>query len=303
MNNEFKDEVSSRFKQMQSEIVSALSTEEHKGHFQSDPWSRLEGGYGGGGLTRIVTAGEVFERGGVNFSEVHGELPADMSEKLIGENSAQPFYASGVSIVMHPYSPMVPTVHFNVRYLEVKDKRWFGGGTDLTPYYLFEEDAKHFHQTLKAHCDKYNPTYYSKFKKWCDEYFYLQHRNEARGVGGIFFDYLGKEDDQKVEAIFPFVAGLGKTFIDCYLPIVKRRRDEEWGEDEKQFQLMRRGRYVEFNLIYDRGTLFGLRTGGRTESILMSLPPEVKWVYDYKVNSNSREAKLFEILSRPREWL
>ncbi len=306
MNNPRAD-IASKFRSVQDRIVSQLALLEPKVEFRSDSWERGEGGYGGGGISCVLTAGEVFERAGVNFSEVFGELPADMTEKLTGTKSVQPFYATGVSIVIHPLSPMVPTVHFNVRYLEVGKLAWFGGGTDLTPYYLFEEDATHFHNTLRSHCASYDPEYYQKFKKWCDEYFFLPHRGETRGVGGIFFDYLGKDSLANERALLfeklsPFVVGLGECFLNCYVPVVKRRVTEPWSEKEKEFQLIRRGRYAEFNLIYDRGTLFGLRTGGRTESILMSMPPLAKWEYDFHPEKGSREENLIQTLRTPREW-
>jgi coproporphyrinogen III oxidase len=211
------------------------------------------------------------------------------------------FRATGVSLVLHPTSPMVPTTHANFRYLEKGDKAWFGGGADLTPYYLQREDAVHFHRTLKAACDAHAPIGdYPRFKKWCDEYFFLPNRNETRGVGGIFYDYL--EGDGDLEATFAFARDAGRSFVPAYAPIVERRRDEPWGEAERTWQLIRRGRYVEFNLIYDRGTIFGLKTEGRTESILMSLPPMVSWVYDHVPAPGSREAELVAAL-RPQDWL
>ena len=225
-----------------------------------------------------------------------------MTKKLLGTDGEAKFYATGTSLVLHPYSPMIPTVHANFRYLEVGNKKWFGGGSDLTPYYLFEEDARHFHKTAKNVCDKHDNCFYSQFKKECDQYFYLPHRKEARGVGGIFYDYLGKEEPEKLENFFSFAKDYSESFLDSYLPIVERRKDEPWTETQKEFQLLRRGRYVEFNLIYDRGTLFGLRTNGRTESILMSLPPTVNWTYNYQPTAGSKEAQLLEVLKNPRDW-
>ena len=211
----------------------------------------------------------------------------------------QQLFATGISLVLHPSSPMIPAVHMNLRYLELANgDTWFGGGSDLTPYYLFEEDARHFHQTLKNVCDKHDKTSYLRFKQSCDEYFFLKHRSETRGIGGIFFDYQ-REDHEK---IFPFVQDAGNAFLESYLPIVKRRTTELWGKKEKEWQLIRRGRYVEFNLLYDRGTLFGLETNGRTESILMSLPPEVSWQYDHHPQAGSREAALENILRHPISW-
>jgi len=262
-----------------------------------------------------MEGGALFEKAGVNFSEVHGRFDEAFAAKLpVGQGSK--FFATGVSLVLHPLNPMVPTVHANFRYLERGLSGWFGGGTDLTPYYPYTEDAIHFHQTLKDACDKFDPWYYPRFKKWCDEYFFIKHRNEARGVGGIFFDYLtGKHADEPlgpgderqdadpgIESIFEFVQGVGRSFLPAYLPIAERRRTEPYSDREREFQLIRRGRYVEFNLIYDRGTHFGLQTGGRSESILMSLPPMVRWQYDYQPEAGSREAEAREFY-QPRDWV
>jgi coproporphyrinogen III oxidase len=232
----------------------------------------------------------------VNFSDVAGELPEEIAAHTPGEGRA--FRASGISLVIHPRSPMVPTVHANFRCLTKGAAVWFGGGADLTPYYPYREDAVHFHATLRAACDRHDPGYYPKFKKWCDEYFFLPHRGETRGVGGLFFDYLGGD----LEGTFAFVRDVGDSFLPAYLPIAERRREEHWGEREREFQLWRRGRYVEFNLLYDRGTIFGLRTGGRIESILMSLPPLVRWKYGHEPEPGSREAALSDFL-RPTDWL
>jgi coproporphyrinogen III oxidase len=300
-----KNKVVNLFKKSQQKICNALESVDTKTKFISDPWNRVEqnGSYGGGGLTRIFQNGEIFEKAGVNFSEVHGSLPNEMSHKLIGKNKPANFYATGISLVIHPRSPLIPTTHANFRYLEVEDKSWFGGGIDLTPYYLFEEDAQCFHQTLKNYCNKHDNSYYPKFKEWCDQYFYLPHRGETRGIGGLFFDYLGKEEGEITADFFPFVSEGPQSFIDCYLPIVNNRKNLTWTEEQKHFQLLRRGRYVEFNLLYDRGTQFGLQTGGRTESILMSLPPEVIWEYNYTPEQGSAEEKLIETLKSPRSWL
>jgi coproporphyrinogen III oxidase len=209
------------------------------------------------------------------------------------------FFATGISLVIHPRNPMVPTVHMNLRYFEMDDgASWFGGGTDLTPYYLFEEDARHFHRVLKNACDKHSTEYYPRFKKWCDEYFSIKHRNEVRGIGGIFFDYLKGSND----SLFSFVNDVGNAFLPSYIPLVERRMDEPYTEEHRNWQLLRRGRYVEFNLVYDRGTLFGLETGGRIESILMSLPPFVSWKYDHRPKPGSPEAELTAVLRKPREW-
>jgi coproporphyrinogen III oxidase len=293
------DRAAEFFQELQSEISEALATEDGKEGFSADPWSR-EGG--GGGVARVLQEGAVFEKGGVNWSRVEGELPADFAAQMPGEGRA--FRATGVSLVIHPRSPMVPTTHANFRMLEKGDKCWFGGGADLTPYYLFREDAEHFHGTLRAACDRHAPLGdYPRFKKWCDEYFFLGHRGETRGVGGIFFDYLdGSGSERDLEDIFAFVRDVGRAFVPAYLPIVQRRRDLPYGDSERHWQLIRRGRYVEFNLIYDRGTVFGLKTNGRTESILMSLPPLVRWEYDVHPEPGSREAELLSAL-KPTDWL
>jgi len=286
------EQTESYFKELQDGIVKAI--EDLDGvRFREDLWSR-EGG--GGGRTRVLEEGNVFEKGGVNFSSVHGNLPEQFASKIpLGSGTS--FFATGISLVLHPRSPMVPAVHANFRYLEKADAQWFGGGSDLTPCYPYEEDAAHFHRTLKQACDRHDADFYPRFKKWCDEYFMLKHRGEMRGVGGIFFDYL--QDDQ--EKNFAFVKDAGNSFVNAYLPIVQRRMKEPYGEHERQYQLYRRGRYVEFNLLYDRGTIFGLETRGRTESILMSLPPLVRWVYDFKPAAGSREEKALEFY-QPRDW-
>jgi coproporphyrinogen III oxidase len=282
----------SYFRRLQDRISSAI--EELDGtRFLEDAWER-EGG--GGGRTRVLEEGKVFEKAGVNFSSVHGNLPEQFAAKIPRGNGTE-FYATGVSLVFHPRSPMVPAVHANFRYLEKGDAAWFGGGTDLTPCYPWAEDAAHFHRVIRQACDRHDPGFYPRFKKWCDEYFILKHRGEMRGVGGIFFDYL--EGDR--EKNFAFVRDVGDSFLEAYLPIAKRRMREPYGDAERQYQLYRRGRYVEFNLLYDRGTIFGLETRGRTESILMSLPPLVRWVYDFKALPGSREEKALEFY-QPRDW-
>jgi coproporphyrinogen III oxidase len=280
------------FKDLQDGIVKAI--EDLDGvRFREDVWSR-EGG--GGGRTRVLEDGNVFEKGGVNFSSVHGNLPEQFASKIpLGSGTS--FFATGISLVLHPRSPMVPAVHANFRYLEKGDAQWFGGGSDLTPCYPYEEDAAHFHRTLKQACDHHDSNFYPRFKKWCDEYFTLKHRGEMRGVGGIFFDYLEGDRDKN----FAFVQDAGNSFVNGYLPIVQRRMKEPYGEHERQYQLYRRGRYVEFNLLYDRGTIFGLETRGRTESILMSLPPLVRWIYDFKPVPGSREENALEFY-QPRDW-
>jgi coproporphyrinogen III oxidase len=277
------------FARLQARIVAALEALDGTS-FGSDSWQRPEGG---GGITRVLEEGRVFERGGVNLSRVHGrELPPSASAAR-PQLAGQPFEAMGVSLVLHPRNPYCPTVHLNVRFFSAGDTWWYGGGMDLTPYYGFENDARHFHAT----CKKAVGDHYPRFKNWCDEYFHLKHRNEPRGIGGIFFDDLA--DDSS----FDLVKAVGDHFLDAYVPILERRKDLPYGEREREFQAYRRGRYVEFNLVYDRGTLFGLQSGGRTESILMSLPPRVAWRYDWKPEPGSPEAKLYSDFLRPRDWV
>jgi coproporphyrinogen III oxidase len=283
----------SLFRSLQADICASLEALDG-GRFGSDAWQR-EGG--GGGLSRVLEGGALFEKAGVNFSSVEGELSDEFAAQVPGGGTR--FRATGVSLVIHPRSPMVPTTHANFRYLEKGDRWWFGGGADLTPYYLYREDAEHFHRALKQPCDRHpGVASYARFKTWCDEYFFLKHRGETRGVGGLFYDYL--EGDG--EAVLAFQRDAGAAFIEAYRPIVERRRDEPWGEAERSWQLHRRGRYVEFNLLFDRGTTFGLKTGGRVESILMSLPPLVSWQYDRVPEPGSREADLIAHL-RPVDWL
>lgn len=298
------DRAAAFFQELQTEICAALAQEDGRSTFSADRWTR-EGG--GGGLSRVLTEGAVFEKGGVGWSLVEGQLPEDFARQIPGEG--RDFRATGVSLVIHPRSPLVPTTHANFRFLEKGDKQWFGGGADLTPYYLFREDAVHFHRTLKQACDRHAPIGdYPRFKKWCDDYFHLPHRGESRGVGGLFFDYLdgssadGASPADELEKVFAFVRDAGRAFLPAYLPIVQRRRNIEYGEAERRWQLYRRGRYVEFNLLHDRGTVFGLKTGGRTESILMSLPPLVRWDYDVQAAPGSREAELMSALV-PTDWL
>ncbi len=282
------------FQELQGRIATALEAEDGLARFGADRWQR-DGG--GGGLSRVLTDGKVFEKAGVNFSAVHGQFSPEMQKQMPGDGAD--FFATGVSLVLHPQNPYVPTVHANFRCIQHGKALWFGGGADLTPYYPEREDVEHFHRAWKRACDAHDPTYYPRFKKWCDEYFFLPHRQETRGVGGIFFDNLTGES---LERVFDFVRDAGNTFLDAYLPIVQRRRNTAFGEREREFQLLRRGRYAEFNLIYDRGTIFGLKTNGRTESILMSLPPVVKWQYDVKYEAGTREADLGNWL-RATDWL
>ncbi len=285
---------------LQESIVKGLEEVDGKA-FRKDQWDRPEGG---GGMSRVIEEGNVFERGGVNFSHVHGEgLPASATAAR-PELAGRSFEAMGVSLVLHPRNPYAPTVHMNVRFFEASKPGadpvwWFGGGMDLTPYYGYEEDATHFHQTCKEALQPYGDNYYPDFKKWCDKYFYLKHRQEPRGIGGIFFDDLNQPD---FDTCFNLTKSVGDSFLLAYRPVVEHRIDTPYTENERDFQAYRRGRYVEFNLVWDRGTLFGLQTGGRTESILMSLPPIVKWRYDWKPEAGSAEDKLYTDFLIGKEW-
>ena len=277
------------FSGLQERIVSALEVVDRKG-FIRDSWQRPEGG---GGTSCIVEHGQVFERGGVNLSRVHGrQLPPSASASR-PQLAGRAFEAMGVSLVLHPRNPYCPTVHMNVRFFSAGNLGWFGGGMDLTPYYGFEEDARHFH----AVCKEAVGAHYPRFKQWCDEYFHLKHRGEPRGIGGIFFDDLGQDSS------FALVKSVGDHFLAAYLPILERRKSLPFSEKERSFQAYRRGRYVEFNLVYDRGTLFGLQSGGRTESILMSLPPRADWRYDWRPEPGSPEEKLYTDFLKPRDWI
>ncbi len=293
---ELKQQAPKFFSSLQDTICQGLEACDGQARFREDLWHR-EGG--GGGRTRVMENGAIFEKAGVNFSAVEGTLPEEFAKKLGGGGAGREFFATGVSLVLHPHNPYIPTVHANFRFLEKGGGAWFGGGADLTPIYPFREDVVHFHSTLKQACDLHSPEYYPKFKSWCDEYFFIKHRNETRGVGGIFFDYL--EGD--LEAIFAFVREAGQSFLPAYLPIVERRRHLSYTEREREFQLIRRGRYAEFNLVYDRGTVFGLETRGRTESILMSLPPLASWVYDYTPTPGTPEADAWTYFTTRQEWL
>jgi coproporphyrinogen III oxidase len=290
--------------QLQNDICFALETADGKAKFIEDEWQR-EGG--GGGKTRVITNGNIFEKGGVNTSVVHGVLPEVMQQNLNVKHGN--FFACGISLVIHPHNPFVPTVHANYRYFELYDDagtlidQWFGGGADLTPYYLFEADAIHFHQTQKAACDTFDISLYPKFKTACDNYFYNHHRKEARGIGGLFFDYLRGNENFDAAFWFNFTTSVGKVFIDSYLPIVQQRKNNAFNEQQKYWQEIRRGRYVEFNLIHDKGTLFGLKTNGRIESILMSLPPTVRWDYNFQPETNSAEEQLLAVLKSPKSWV
>lgn len=299
-----KDTFYSYIQTLQDQICAGLEQIDGVAKFRQDIWERPEGG---GGRTRVIENGKVFEKGGVNISGVHGKLPEAM-QKMFGVGDVD-FFACGLSLVIHPKSPMVPTVHANWRYFEMYDKdgniidQWFGGGQDLTPYYLFEEDATHFHQICKTACDKHNPEFYPKYKKQCDSYFWNAHRNEARGIGGLFFDYCKATDSMSMQSWYDFVTEVGNSFLSAYLPIVERRKDLPYNDANRTWQEIRRGRYVEFNLVHDKGTLFGLKTNGRIESILMSLPPHVQWVYDHHPEPGSEEERLVEILQHPRDWV
>lgn len=288
---------------LQDEISSRLEKLDGRATFQEDNWKRPEGG---GGRTRVIENGNIFEKGGVNTSQVHGELPEAM-QQYFGVKDAQ-FFACGLSLVLHPSSPMVPTVHANWRYFEMYNQegeivdQWFGGGQDLTPYYLFDEDAAHFHTVCKTACDKHNPEFYPRYKARCDEYFYNVHRGEGRGIGGLFFDYCKATGDLSMQDWYNFVTEVGDSFLEAYVPIVERRRDTAFAKAQKDWQEIRRGRYVEFNLVHDKGTLFGLKTNGRIESILMSLPPVVQWKYDHHPEVGSEEERLINVLKEPRDW-
>lgn len=287
---------------LQDHICQQLAAADGKGHFAEDQWVREEGG---GGQSRVMTHGAVFEQAGVNFSHVSGAtLPASATAHR-PELAGRSFQAMGVSLVIHPLSPYIPTSHANVRFFIAEKPGeapvwWFGGGFDLTPYYGFEEDARHWHLTAQQLCQPFGDDVYPKYKKWCDDYFFIKHRNEARGIGGLFFDDLNSPD---FDTCFSFMQAVGNGFTDAYLPIVEQRKALQWGERERQFQLYRRGRYVEFNLVWDRGTLFGLQTSGRTESILMSMPPLVRWEYGYEPEAGSPEAALYSDFLPVRDWL
>jgi coproporphyrinogen III oxidase len=286
---------------LQDRICDALVRADGDATFREDPWQRADGG---GGRSRILTDGAVFEQAGVNFSHVYGANLPPSATAARPELAGRSFQALGVSLVIHPKNPYVPTSHCNVRYLIAERAGatpvwWFGGGFDLTPYYGFEDDCTHWHRTAKAACDPFGADYHARFKKWCDEYFYLKHRQEPRGIGGLFFDDF---TDGGFNHALAFWQSVGDHYLDAYLPIVQKRKDAPYGERERDFQLYRRGRYVEFNLVYDRGTLFGLQSGGRTESILMSLPPLVRWRYDWKPEPGTSEAKLYDVFLKPRDW-
>lgn len=298
-----KDQFYNYIVSLQSHICTALERTDGKSMFVTDKWERPEGG---GGVSRIISKGEVFEKGGVNISAVYGELPQQMRDAfgVAGKN----FFATGLSLVIHPVNPYVPTVHANWRYFELYDDEdklvdsWFGGGSDLTPYYIFEEDGAHFHSTLKAAMDPFGSSLYPKYKEQCDNYFINRHRNnEARGIGGVFYDYLRPRDPEDAQHLVDFQRANGNAFLQAYLPIVEKRKHHPFSEREVWWQEIRRGRYAEFNLVHDRGTLFGLKTNGRIESILMSMPPRARWEYNFTPEAGTPEAKLMEYL-KPRDW-
>lgn len=290
------------FLSLQDTICRSLENIDQKATFQQDNWERKEGG---GGRTRVLTNGALFEQAGVNFSHVYGDTLPKSATTHRPELAGRRFQAMGVSLVIHPLNPYIPTSHANVRFfIAEKDGEdpvwWFGGGFDLTPYYGFEEDVIHWHKVAKSICTPFSEGYYPRYKKWCDDYFYIKHRNEPRGVGGLFFDDLNTPD---FDHCFEFVQHVGLGYLDAYLPIVEKRKSMPWSEHERQFQLYRRGRYIEFNLVWDRGTLFGLQSGGRTESILMSMPPLVRFEYNYSPEPNTPEAKLYSDFLIQKEWV
>ena len=303
----------SLIKTQQSHIVSALEKLDPEHNFRTDTWSRPTGG---GGISCVLQDGTVFEKAGVNTSIVYGTLPRPAIQKMrVNHKALDPdvesleFFAAGLSLVLHPQNPMAPTVHLNYRYFETMDQDgkcnawWFGGGTDLTPSYLFDEDAIHFHRTIKDACDKHDRGFYPRFKSWCDKYFYIPHRHESRGIGGIFFDDLDEEEKDQ-EQLFSFVKDCLDAFLPSYLPLIERRKELPYTESEKQWQQLRRGRYVEFNLVHDRGTAFGLQTpGARVESILMSLPLTARWMYMHEPEKGSREERLLNVLKTPLDWV
>jgi len=301
-----KEQITADYQLIQDEICAALEHLDGKAKFEEEKWER-EGG--GGGRTRIIQNGNVLEKGGVNFSAVHGQLPPVMQKAL--QITQDDFFATGISIVVHPNHPMVPIIHMNIRYFEMPSTfadgqqpvRWFGGGIDLTPHYVIEDDAKFFHQSLKDVCDKFNADFYSRFKTWADDYFYIKHREETRGIGGIFYDKLIATDELSWEDIFEFSKALGRSFINIYTELVTRNRDKQFTDDQQQWQYQRRSRYTEFNLVYDAGTRFGLETNGRIESILMSLPPTAKWVYNYQAQAGSEEEKTLSLLKKGINWV
>ncbi|MFD2598920.1 oxygen-dependent coproporphyrinogen oxidase [Sphingobacterium corticis] len=295
-----REHIANTYKQIQQEITEALEKVDGVATFKEENWER-DGG--GGGRTRIIQHGDIFEKGGVNFSEVHGKLPEPIRRSFGVEE--EDFFATGVSIVIHPNNPWVPIIHMNIRYFELNDEiKWFGGGIDLTPHYVDREDASYFHQSLKKVCDDYHPEFYAKYKAWADRYFYIKHRRETRGIGGIFYDKITPENTGlNYEDIFAFSCDLGRLFPKVYADLVNKSRHKAFSEAEKQWQLIRRGRYVEFNLVYDSGTKFGLETNGRIESILMSLPEQANWIYNYQPIAGSAEEQTLALLKQDINWV
>lgn len=293
-----QDDIIAGFRSLQQRITAGLEEEDGTGRFQEDAWERPGGG---GGFSRILNQGAVIEKGGVNFSAVYGHLP-DNIVKALGVQASK-FLATGVSIVIHPHSPLVPIIHMNVRYFGLEDGTWwFGGGIDLTPHYVVESDARFFHQQLKTTCDRFDPAFYPKYKQWADDYFYIKHRKETRGIGGIFFDRLNADSGHSKEKFWDYVMAVGNTFAPTYRELMARHKHEPYTEQQKEWQLLRRGRYVEFNLVYDKGTKFGLDTEGRIESILMSLPRNVSWYYDHQPAPESPEAETLSLLRKGVDW-
>jgi coproporphyrinogen III oxidase len=299
-----KEEIAAQYQQIQDEICAGLEQVDGKATFVEELWQR-DGG--GGGRTRVIQNGNVFEKGGVNFSAVHGQLPEVMKNALKVEQ--RDFFATGVSIVIHPNHPIVPIIHMNIRYFEMEAEpghepvKWFGGGIDLTPHYVIEDDARFFHQQLKNVCDKFNGEFYPRFKKWADDYFFIKHRNETRGIGGIFYDRLAATEQHSWDDIFEFSKAVGRSFLPTYTEIVNRNRNKDYTEAQQEWQYQRRSRYAEFNLVYDAGTKFGLETNGRIESILMSLPPQARWIYNYQAEPGSEEEKTLSLLKKGINWV
>lgn len=300
-----KEEIASQYQEIQNEICAGLELLDGKARFTEELWQR-DGG--GGGRSRVIQDGNILEKGGVNFSAVDGQLPESIKNALkVGQSD---FFATGVSIVIHPNHPMVPIIHMNIRYFEMPSNdngkppvRWFGGGIDLTPHYVIDDDAHFFHSKLKAVCDKFNPEFYHRFKVWADDYFYIKHRNETRGIGGIFYDRLTATDEYSWDDIFEFSKALGRSFLPIYSELVNRNRNKEYTEAQQEWQYQRRSRYAEFNLIYDAGTKFGLETNGRIESILMSLPPQARWLYNYQPQPGSEEERTLSLLKKGINWV
>ena len=288
---------------LQNDICEEFGGLDTKSSFDKDVWEREDGR--GSGITRVITNGSLFEKGGVNFSIISGDKMPKSATELRPDLAGRKYTALGISLVLHPENPFIPTTHANVRFFIAENEEeeplwWFGGGFDLTPYYGFEEDAIHWHKIANKACEPFGERVYEKYKKWCDDYFYLSHRDEQRGIGGLFFDDL---NEGGFDSCFEFMKSIGNHFVEAYKPIVLKRQETPYNEKQKDFQLYRRGRYVEFNLVQDRGTLFGLQSGGRTESILMSLPPKVKWIYQFNISPNSEEEKLTNYYLKPRDWI